>query len=89
MTHDRFGFSVVHTNGTLTHRLRSTEAPQPDGDLNNTVRLKNKHYKRIYDDLSEPVVFMSVTANTSGRINEESLRFVCFVVTQNQCSPTQ
>jgi hypothetical protein len=31
MTHDRYGRSTQHTNGTLTNRLSSTGEPQPDG----------------------------------------------------------
>ncbi len=73
MTHDRFGRSNLHTNGKLTYCLRSTGAPQPDGALNNTARIKNKHYRQKYAALPEPVVFMPVAASTSGRINEECL----------------
>ena len=71
MTHDRFGRSNLHTNGKLTHCLRSTGAPQPDGALNNAARIKNNHNCQIYAELTEPVVFMPVAASTSGRINEE------------------
>ncbi len=74
MTHDRFGRSNLHTNGKLTHCLRSTGAPQSDGALNNDARIKNNHYRQKYAELPEPVVFMPVTASTSGRINEEFLR---------------
>ena len=35
--------------------------------------MKNNHYRQKYDDLPEPVVFMSVKTSTSGRINEEFL----------------
>ena len=35
---------------------------------------KNRHYKRIYAELPDPVVFMPVTVSTSDRINEETLR---------------
>ena len=45
MTHDRFGTSNLHTNGNLTNCLRSTGSPQPDDTLNNTVRIKNNHYR--------------------------------------------
>ena len=76
MTHDRFGRSNLHTNGKLTHCLRSTGAPQSDGSLNNDARIKNNHYRQKYAELPEPVVFMTVSASTSGRINEEFLRLV-------------
>ena len=79
MTHDRFGRSNLHTNGKLTHCLRSTGAPQTDDTLNNDARIKNNHYRQKYAELPEPVVFMSVSASTSGRINEDFLLllFLC------------
>ena len=64
-THDRFGHSNLHTNGKLTHCLRSTGAPQPDDSLNNAARIKNNHYRQKYAELPEPVVFMPVAASTS------------------------
>ena len=73
MTHDRFGHSNLHTNGKLTHWLRSTGAPQPDDTLNNDERIKNNHYRQKYAELPEPVVFIPVASSTSGRINEEFL----------------
>ena len=76
MTHDWFGHSNLHTNGKLTHCLRSTGVPQPDGTLNNTARIKNNHYRQKYAEVPEPVVFMPVATSTSGRINEE---FLCLL----------
>jgi hypothetical protein len=76
MTHDRFGRSNLHTNGKFTDCFRSTGAPQSDVDLNNAARIKNNHYLQNYDELPEPVVFMTVAAGTSGRIYEEFLRLL-------------
>jgi hypothetical protein len=76
MTHDRFGRSNLHTNGQLTHCLRSTGTPQSDDALNNAARIKNNHYRQKYAELPEPVVFMTVTTSTSGRMNEEFLRLM-------------
>ena len=76
MTHDRFGRSNLHTNGKLTQCLRSIGAPQPDDTLNNDARIKNNHYRQKYDELPELVVFMTVSASTSGRINENFLRLI-------------
>ena len=28
MTHDRYGRTTLHTNGSLTHRISSNDAPQ-------------------------------------------------------------
>ncbi len=55
----------LHTNGKLTHCLRSTGAPQPDGALNNASRIKNNHYRQKYAELPEPIVFMPVAGSTS------------------------
>jgi hypothetical protein len=67
MTHDRYG-RTTRTNGTLTHRVSSTGDPQPDGALNKTDRLKIRHYRQIYTDRSDPIVFLSITVNTSGHV---------------------
>jgi hypothetical protein len=71
MTHDLFGRSNLHTNGKLTHCLRSTGSPQSHDTLNKVSLLKNNHYRQNYAELSEPVVFMTVGSSTSGRINED------------------
>jgi hypothetical protein len=46
MTHDRYGRTTQRTNGALTHRVSSTGAPQVDGVLNNTSRIKIRHYRQ-------------------------------------------
>ncbi len=33
MTHDLYGRTTQHTNGTLTHRISTNGAPHPDGAL--------------------------------------------------------
>ena len=57
-------------------KIRSTGEPNPDGALNTAAQIKNRHYKRIYAELPKPVVFLPVTASTSGRINEETIRLL-------------
>ena len=66
-THDRYDRSNDYTNDTLTHRIRSTGAPQPDGALNTDAQVKNSHYKRLYAELPNPVEFLPVAASTSVR----------------------
>jgi hypothetical protein len=44
MMHDRYGRTTPHTNGSLTHRISSNGAPQPDGALKNAARKKILHY---------------------------------------------
>jgi hypothetical protein len=45
MTHTRYGRSIQHTTGQLTH-TRRYGAPAPDGDLQKVVRDKIRHYVR-------------------------------------------
>ena len=76
MTHDRFGRSTQCTNGTLTQRVSSTGAPQQDGVLRNVVIKKISHYRQLYEDQTDPVIFLTVTMNTSGRVYDD---FVCLI----------
>ncbi len=76
MTHDRYGRTTHHTNGTLTHRVPSTGAPQPDGALNKTARMKIRHYRQMYADRSDPIVFLPITVSTSGRVYEDFPRLL-------------
>jgi len=77
MTHDRYGRSTHHTNGTLTNRLSSTDDPQSDGALNTAVRKKIRHYRQIYgrqwgqDYRPDPIVFLPVSVSTSGRVYDD------------------
>jgi hypothetical protein len=41
-----------------------TGAPQSDGDLSNTVRIKIRHHRQLYADRTDPVVFLSVSVST-------------------------
>ena len=66
MTHDRYGRTTQRKPGALTHRVSSTGAPQSDGDLNNTVRIKIRHYRQLYTDRPDPIVFLTVVISTSG-----------------------
>ena len=79
MTHDRYGRTTQRTNATLTHRVASTGSPHPDGVLNKTSRIKTRHYRQIYPDRPDPIVFLSVVVNTSGRVYEDFTR-VFFVM---------
>ncbi len=76
MTHDRYGRTTHHTNGALTHRVSSTGAPQPDGTLTKADRLKIRHYRQIYLDRPDPIVFLSIDEITSGRVYEDFARLL-------------
>jgi hypothetical protein len=74
MTHDRYGRTTQRTNGALIHRVPSTGAPQSDGVLNKTTRMKIRHYRQIYADRPDPIVFLPVAVSTSGRVYEDFTR---------------
>jgi hypothetical protein len=74
MTHDRYGHTTQHTNGAFTHRVSSTGAPHPDGVLNKSTRMKIRHYRQIYTDRTDPIVFLPIVVSSSGRVYEDFAR---------------
>jgi hypothetical protein len=60
MTHDHYGRTTQRTNGDLTHRVSSNGDPHPDGVFNNEDRIKIRHYRQIYVDRPDPIVFLPV-----------------------------
>jgi hypothetical protein len=56
--------------------VSSTGAPQPDGDLDNTVRIKIRHYRQIYADRPDPIVFLPVAVSTSGHVYDDFTRLL-------------
>jgi hypothetical protein len=67
------GRTTHHTNGSLTPRISSNNAPQPDGALNNADRNKVLHCRHLYADLSDPIVLLTVVVNTSGQLYDDFL----------------
>ncbi len=51
--------------------MSSTVTPQSDGVLNKTTRIKIRHYRQIYPDRSDPIVFLPVDVNTPGHVYED------------------
>jgi hypothetical protein len=62
--HERF-MNIGYTNGALSHRLSSNDAPHPDDPLKNAARKKILHYRQLYADKTDPIIFLPVTVNTS------------------------
>jgi hypothetical protein len=59
MIHARYGRTTQSTNGALTHRASCTGGPQPDGVLNNVVRIKIRQYRQLYEDRPDPIKLSS------------------------------
>ena len=54
----------------------SSRAPQPDGALNNAARIKIRHYRQLYADRPDPMVFLPVAVSTSGRVYDDFVRLI-------------
>ncbi len=63
-------------SGHLTNISPSDGGPEPDGDLKVVVRKKIIHYRQLYIDHPEPIVFMPVVVDTLGRIYDDFLRLI-------------
>jgi hypothetical protein len=59
--------------------------PDPDGALRTVSRVKIRHYRQLYINLPEPIDFIPVTVDTSGRIYEDFSRLL-FLHTHREVS---
>ena len=66
---------ITHTQNVL--QLPSDD-PYPDDDLKSLIRKKIIHYRQIYEDKSDPIIFLSDTMNTSGRVYDDFVRLFWF-----------
>jgi hypothetical protein len=71
MTHIRFGRSHLHPMDQLTNTRRSDGAPDPDVALKEVVRIKISHYRNLYLNHPEPIVFIPLAVDTTGRMYDE------------------
>ena len=76
LTHTCFGRSHVYSIGQLTHSRHSDGDPEPDGALRVVTRKKILHYRQLYIDHPEPIVFMPVAVDTSVRIYDDFSRLL-------------
>ena len=58
----------------LTKTRCSDGAPEPDGTIKVVSRKKILHYRQLYIDRPDPIDFMPVAVDTSGRIYDDFLR---------------
>ena len=68
MTHIRFGCSHLHPMGQLTNRRHSDGTPEPDGALKEVVRIKIRYYRNVYLNRPDPIAFIPLTVDTTGRL---------------------
>jgi hypothetical protein len=75
-THTRFGRSNLHPIGQLMQTRRSDGASEPDGALKTVVRTTIIHYRQVYLNRQDPIAFMRVAVDTSGRIYDDFSRLL-------------
>ena len=62
--------------GQLTHTRRTDGVPETDGALRTVTRAKIHHYRQLYINRPEPIAFMTVSVDTTGRIYEDFSRLL-------------
>ena len=75
----------MYSLGQLTHTRRSDGAPELDGALRAVARAKIHHYRQLYINRPEPIAFMPVAVDTSGRIYDDFSRLL-FLQTHREAS---
>ena len=71
MTHVRFGCSHLDPMGKLENKRSSDGSPDPDGSLKELVRIKIRHYRNVYLNRPDPMVFIPLTVDTTGHDQRE------------------
>ncbi len=66
----------MHPMGQLTRIRRSDGAPDTDGTLKDVVRIKIRHYRNLYLNHPDPIVFIPLPVDTTGHLYEEFIRLL-------------
>ena len=76
MTHVRFGHSHFHPMGQPTNTRHSDGVPEPDGALKAAARIKIRHYRNLYSNRPDPIDFIPLTVDTTGRLYDDFIRLL-------------
>jgi len=60
----------------LTNTRRSDGAPDPDVALKEVVRIKIRHYRNLYLNHPDTIVFIPLAVDTTGRMYDEFIRLL-------------
>ena len=85
VTHVRFGRSHLHPMGQLTNTRRSDGAPDPDAAFKEVARIKISHYRNLYLNHPDPIAFIPLDVDTTGRMYDEFIRLL-FLHTHREVS---
>ncbi len=86
MTHTRYDRSHLNLNGQLTNTRRSDGVPEPDGVIKAVTRKKILHYRQLYVDHPDPIAFIPVAVDTSGRIYDDFLSLLFLLHSHREAS---
>jgi hypothetical protein len=75
----------VHTAGQLTNTRCSDDTPELDGALREVVRKKILHYPQLYISRPDPISFLPVVVDTTGRLYDDFGRLL-FLHTHREAS---
>jgi hypothetical protein len=73
LTHTCYGRSNLHPIGQLTHMRKPDGDPEPDGVLYRTEII---HYRQVYLNIPDPIVFIPLAVDTSVRIYDDFNRLL-------------
>ncbi len=74
MTHVRFGRSQLHPMVQITNTRRSDGGPDPDVSFKEVARIKIRHYRNLYLNHPDPIAFIPLAVDTTGRMYDEFIR---------------
>ena len=78
MTHIRFGRSHLHPMVQLTNTRRSDGAPDPDAAFKEVARIKIRHYRNLYLNHPDPIAFIPLAVDATGRMYDEFIRLLFY-----------
>ena len=76
MTHITFGCSHLYPMGQLTNTRRSDGVPDPDETFKEVPRIQIRHYRNLYSNRPDPIAFIPLTVDTTGRMYDEFIRLL-------------
>jgi hypothetical protein len=85
LTHTHYGSSHVDTTGQMTITRCSGDTPEVDGVLRVVVCKKILDYHQLYINRPDPIAFLPLTVDTTGRIYDEFSRLL-FLYTNREAS---
>jgi hypothetical protein len=66
----------VSTTGQVTNTRRSDGSPDLDGTLMEVSRKKILHYRQLYINRPDPIAFLPVVVDTTGRLYDDFSRLL-------------